>query len=57
MLVLGRREGQKILIGDDITLKIIRISKNFVRLGFEAPKEIKIFREEIKDNKKEERDV
>lgn len=54
MLVLGRREGQKILIGDDITLKIIRISKNFVSLGFEAPKEIKIFREEIKDNKKSE---
>ena len=47
MLVLSRFHGQSIKIGDYITLTIIRISGNTVRLGFTAPKDVRILRTEI----------
>ncbi len=54
MLVLGRKTNQKILIGDDIELVVLRISRNFVSLGFEAPRDVKILRKEIVEEQKEE---
>jgi carbon storage regulator len=47
MLVLSRKEDQKIRIGNDIIINVISISEGNVRLGIEADKNIKIFREEI----------
>ncbi len=47
MLVLSRKPGEKIFIGNDITLTIVKIDGNKVRLGLEAPQEVLILREEI----------
>jgi carbon storage regulator len=47
MLVLSRKLGEKILIGDDIVLTVVKIDKNQVRLGIEAPPDVVVFREEI----------
>ena len=49
MLILSRKENQKIRIGNDIILNVISISENNVRLGIEADKKVKIYREEVYD--------
>ncbi len=48
MLVLSRKEGEKLVIGDNITLVVSRISGNRVTLGIEAPPEVRIVRGELK---------
>ena len=48
MLVLTRRDGESILIGD-VLLKIVTVSKGRVRLAFDAPTDIKILRSELAD--------
>lgn len=47
MLVLSRREGEKLVIGDNISLVVSKISGNRVTLGIEAPSDVKIFRGEL----------
>ena len=47
MLVLSRKPGEKILVGDNVTITIVRIGPNTVRLGIEAPREMNIVREEL----------
>jgi carbon storage regulator len=47
MLVLSRKLGEKILIGDSIVLTVVKIDRNQIRLGIEAPSEVAIYREEI----------
>lgn len=47
MLVLSRKPGEKILIGDHISITVIRLGPNTVRLGIEAPKNMHIVREEL----------
>lgn len=49
MLVLSRKVGEKILIGDNIAVTVVRVSQGVVRIGVEAPNELSIVREEIKD--------
>jgi carbon storage regulator len=48
MLVLERRRDERIMIGDDITIRVVEIRGDKVRLGIEAPKEIRVDREEIR---------
>jgi carbon storage regulator len=48
MLVLERRRGERIMIGDDITIRVVEIHGETVQLGIEAPKEIRVDREEIR---------
>lgn len=50
MLVLTRKPGQSIKIGGDIEVKIVGVENNQIRIGIEAPKDIKILREEIEKN-------
>lgn len=50
-LVLSRRAGQKIIIGDDITLKVISHDEKSVKFAFDAPKSTRIDREEIRIKK------
>lgn len=57
MLVLSRRVDQKIIIADNIVITIIEIRGDKVRLGFDAPKEITIHRQEIYDAIKREENV
>lgn len=47
MLILTRKSGEAIRIGDNIVLKIIEIRGNQVRLGIEAPRNLSVHREEI----------
>ena len=47
MLVLSRKPGERIMIGDDITVTIVRIGPNNVRIGIEAPRKMNIVREEL----------
>ncbi len=47
MLVLSRKPGERILIGDNIALTVIRVGPNAVRLGFDAPQDMNIVREEL----------
>ena len=47
MLVLGRKKGETIIIGDNIEISIVDILGDQVRLGINAPREVKIFRKEI----------
>ncbi|HXK30480.1 MAG TPA: carbon storage regulator CsrA [Candidatus Binatia bacterium] len=47
MLILSRKSGESIAIGDDITITIVTISGSQVRLGIAAPREVRVLREEI----------
>jgi carbon storage regulator len=47
MLVLSRKVGSSIRIGKDITLTVVKIDRNQVRLGIEAPLNVPILREEL----------
>jgi carbon storage regulator len=47
MLVLTRRVSERIQIGDDVTLTIVRIDGNKVRIGIEAPEHVKVKRDEL----------
>ena len=53
MLILTRRLGETILIGDDIEVTIVAIEPNQVRVGIDAPRDVKILREELLDEDKE----
>ena len=44
MLILGRKEGEALLIGDDIRISVLAIEKGRVRLAIDAPKNISILR-------------
>jgi carbon storage regulator len=47
MLMMTRRAGQKIVIGDGITIEIVEVAGNTVRLGVDAPRSVPVYREEI----------
>jgi carbon storage regulator CsrA len=47
MLVLSRKEGEQLLIGDDIVLTITRITGNRVAIGIDAPRNVRIVRGEL----------
>lgn len=48
MLVLSRKLGERVVVGKDITLTILRASKSRVTIGIEAPKDMKVTRQEPK---------
>ena len=47
MLVLSRKPGERILIGNDVKVTIVRIGPNSVRIGIDAPGDMNIVREEL----------
>lgn len=47
MLILTRRAGEKLIIGDDVAITVLGIKGAQVRVGIEAPKEISVHREEV----------
>lgn len=51
MLVLSRKQGEQLMIGDDIVLTINRISGNRVAIGIEAPRDVRIVRGELERHK------
>ena len=57
MLILTRRVGEKLIIGDEISVTILGVKGNQVRIGVHAPNDVPIHREEIYDRIQEERRV
>lgn len=53
MLVLSRKVGEKLVIGDNITVEVVRISGNRITLGLVAPSDVKILRGELSKHKVE----
>ena len=49
MLILSRKINEKIMIGEDISVSIIEIRGDQVRIGVDAPKSVKVFRQEVFD--------
>lgn len=47
MLVLSRRLGESLIIGDDIKITVLSIGGNQIRIGIDAPKEVSVHREEV----------
>lgn len=56
MLILTRRVGETVMIGDDVTVTVLGVKGNQVRVGVSAPKDIAVHREEIYERIKSEKD-
>ena len=56
MLVLSRKRGERIVIGDNVEMVIISVQGGRVKLGFLAPDDVAIYREEVFQRLKEEED-
>ncbi|GHB81788.1 carbon storage regulator CsrA [Providencia stuartii] len=57
MLVLARKKGETVMIGDEIEVKVLRIFGDQVTLGISAPKDTQVYREEIYKRIQEEKGV
>jgi carbon storage regulator len=54
VLIITRRPGEKLMIGDDVVVEVMEISGSNVRIGIAAPKSVPVYREEIWTAVKEE---
>ena len=54
MLVISRKRGERICLGDDITVTVLEVVGSTVRLGIEAPDEVRVYRHEIWEAVKQE---
>ncbi|WP_319128757.1 carbon storage regulator CsrA [Pseudomonas aeruginosa] len=56
MLILTRRVGETLMVGDDVTVTVLVVKGNQVRIGVNAPKEVAVHREEIYQRTQKEKD-
>lgn len=60
MLILSRKQGQEVIIGDNISIKVLKIQKKFdkeyVELAINAPSNVKVLRKELIDKPKDSND-
>ncbi|MGN0666992.1 MAG: carbon storage regulator [Huintestinicola sp.] len=52
MLIISRKQGESFLIGEDIRISIIEASKDKVRVGIDAPRDVKIIRSELYESER-----
>ncbi len=57
MLILTRRVGETLMIGDDVTVTVLGVKGNQVRIGVNAPKDVAVHREEIYERIRKENDL
>jgi carbon storage regulator len=56
MLILTRRVGETLMIGDEVTVTVLGVKGNQVRIGVDAPKTVSVHREEIYERIRQERE-
>lgn len=56
MLILTRRVGETLMVGDDVTVTVLGVKGNQVRIGVDAPKDVAVHREEIYQRIQKEKD-
>jgi len=54
MLIITRRAGEKVMLGDDIVVEVMEVVGNTVRIGIQAPRSLPVYREEIWDAVRDE---
>lgn len=54
MLILSRRLGERIVIGEDVVISIVEVRGDQVKLGIEAPRNVKVYRQEVFDSIQQE---
>ncbi len=57
MLILTRRIGETLMVGDEVTITVLGVKGNQVRLGVNAPRDVAVHREEIYQRIQDEKDV
>jgi carbon storage regulator len=57
MLILTRRVGEKLIIGEDVTVTILSLKGNQIRIGIDAPRSVKVHREEVYERILKERET
>ena len=50
MLVLSRKQNERIRVGDSVVVTVVRVSGDKVRIGIEAPPHVRVLRDELEDN-------
>jgi carbon storage regulator CsrA len=57
MLILTRRVGEKLIIGEDVTVTILSLKGNQIRIGIDAPRSVKVHRQEVYERIQKERET
>lgn len=55
MLILTRRIGETLMIGNEVTVTVLSVKGNQVRIGIDAPKDVQVHREEVYDRVQQEK--